>query len=515
MNQDKKSDKKNLLGLTNKKEENFSEWYSEIVVKSELIEYSEISGCYVLRPWAFEIWEIIQSHLNIQFKKLGISNAYFPMFITEKTLSKEKEHLEGFTPEVAWVTHSGNTKLDIKLAIRPTSETIIYPYFSKWIKTHRDLPLKLNQWCNVVRWEFKDPTPFIRSREFLWHEAHTVHETPEETSKFVEDSLDVYYKTYKSILAIPTIKGVKTSIEKFAGADYTTTVEAYIQESGKGIQGATSHNLGQNFAKMFGIEFEGKDSKKHIPYQTSFGFTTRSIGVMIMTHGDNRGLVLPPQIAPIQIVIVPIYSKKYNELKIDEYTNTIYNSLQEHFRVKLDNDKTNTAGYKFNYWELKGVPLRIEIGGQESESSKLSLFRRDTLEKETININLSGDEEKNTFVILIKEKLNQIQNDMYSKAENKLNANITECLCLDEFIEDIKQGKMVMTPFCDEPKVEEDVKIKCKELYGITGVKTLCKPFIDNSDNSVNNSMNNKNNLGKCFASSNQAVCWVLWGKSY
>ena len=509
---DKKSDKKNLLGLTNKKEENFSEWYSELVIKSELIEYSEISGCYVLRPWAYEIWEIIQSHLNIQFKKLGISNAYFPMFVTEKTLSKEQEHLEGFTPEVAWVTHSGDTKLDNKLAIRPTSETIIYPYFSKWIRTYRDLPLKINQWCNVVRWEFKDPTPFIRSREFLWHEAHTAHETLEETKQFVEDSLDVYYQTYKKLLGIPTIKGVKTSVEKFAGADYTSTVEAYIQESGKGIQGATSHNLGQNFAKMFGIEYEGKDSKKHIPFQTSFGFTTRSIGVMIMTHGDNKGLVLPPNIAPIQIVIVPIYSKKYENSLIDDYTNKIHMYLKEKFRVKLDDDMANTAGYKFNYWELKGVPLRIEIGGQEAESNKLSLFYRNNCKKETVDINLlDKKEEENIFVKLINDKLNEIQEQMFLKAESKLNSNITECLCMDEFIEDIKQGKLVMTPFCDDSKVEEEVKSKCKELYGISGIKTLCKPYLDNS----NFNSNKNNNFGKCFASSNTATCCVLWGKSY
>jgi prolyl-tRNA synthetase len=499
------SDKKNLLGLTNKKEENFSEWYSELVVKSELIEYSEISGCYVLRPWAYSIWEIIQSHLNIQFKKLDISNAYFPMFVTEKTLSKEQEHLEGFTPEVAWVTHSGDTKLDNKLAIRPTSETIIYPYFSKWIRTHRDLPLKINQWCNVVRWEFKDPTPFIRSREFLWHEAHTTHESYEETKKFVQDSLEVYYRTYKDFLAIPTIKGVKTDTEKFAGADYTTTIEAYIQESGKGIQAATSHNLGQNFAKMFGIEFEGKDMKKHIPYQTSFGFTTRSIGIMIMTHSDNKGLVLPPKVSPIQIVIVPIYSKKYDDKIIDDYSNIIYSSLKDIFRVKLDNDKTNTAGFKFNHWELKGVPLRIEIGGQEAESKKITLFRRDMLEKETI----SGDDY--SLEELISNKLNQIQSDMYIKSDDKLNTNISECLCLDEFIEDIKQGKLVMTPFCDDSTVEEEVKTKCKELYGIPGVKTLCKPYLDDDGSNINSSKTNT----KCFASSNPATCWVLWGKSY
>lgn len=458
-----------------------------------------------MRPWAYEIWEYIQSYLNTQFKKIGISNAYYPMFITEKTLSKEQEHLEGFVPEVAWVTHSGNTKLDNKLAIRPTSETIIYPYFSKWIRTWRDLPLKQNQWCNVVRWEFKDPTPFIRSREFLWHEAHTVHETLEETKEFVKDTLDIYYETYKSILAVPTIKGVKTYVEKFAGADYTTTVEAYIQESGKGIQGATSHNLGQNFAKMFEIYFEGRDTKKHIPYQTSFGFTTRSIGVMIMTHSDDKGLVLPPQISPIQIVIVPIYSKKYEDSFINKYTNKVYMCLKNKFRVKLDDDKLNTAGYKFNYWELKGIPLRIEIGNQEVESNKLCLFRRDIMEKEVIDFNLN-------LIQLIDNKLEQIQQSLYLKAHYKLNTNIIKCLSIDELIQTIKEGKLALTPFCDDSKIEEEFKIKCKELYGINGVKTLCKPFNDIDNNNIKYKLENRD---KCFISSNPATCWVIWGKSY
>ncbi len=314
------------------------------------------------------------------------------------------------------------------------------------------------------------------------------------------------FRTYKDLLAIPTIKGVKTDTEKFAGADYTTTIEAYIKESGKGIQSATSHNLGQNFSKMFGIEFEGKDMKKHFPYQTSFGFTTRSIGIMIMTHADNKGLVLPPKISPIQVVIVPIYSKKYDDKIIDEYANLIYANLRDILRVKLDNDKTNTAGFKFNHWELKGIPLRIEIWGQEAESKKITLFRRDKLEKETISCDFDTDT-KYKLSDIIHNKLNQIQSDMYIRSEEKLNSGITECLCFDEFIEYLQEGKLVMTPFCDDSKVEEEVKTKCKELYGIQGVKTLCKPYLDNHNESIN--------IGKCFASSNPATCWVLWGKSY
>jgi len=495
-------EKKSILGLTNKKEENFSEWYTELITKSELIEYSEISGCYVLRPYSYKMWELIQRHLDEKFNQEEIVNAYFPMFVSEKTLSKEQEHLEGFTPEVAWVTHSGDTKLDKKLAIRPTSETIIYPYFSKWIRTHRDLPIKINQWCNIVRWEFKDPTPFIRSREFLWQEAHTAHETSEEASNFVNTALDIYYDTYKELLGIPTIKGIKTNVEKFAGADYTTTVEGYIKETGKGIQGATSHNLGQNFSKMFDIEYIGADKNKYNPYQTSFGFTTRSIGLMIMTHSDNKGLVLPPSIAPIQIVIIPIFSKKYDSNIITSYSKKIYNLLKNKYRVKFDDDTTNTAGFKYNYWELKGVPLRIEIGGKEVDTNSPCLFCRDTFEKSTIQY-LSDD----VMMFQIDTELNKIHNRLYNKAKTNLDTSIVECLTFDDFIVNIKQGKMILTPFCDNSEIEEKVKNICKDTYNINGIKTLCKPYEIHKEIKLDDI--------KCFYSNLDAKTWVLWGKSY
>lgn len=445
------------------------------------------------------IWEEIQKYLNNEFKKLEISNAYFPMFVSEKTLSKEQDHIKGFTPEVAWVTHSGETKLENKLAIRPTSETIIYPYFSKWIKTHKNLPLKINQWCNVVRWEFKDPTPFIRSREFLWHEAHTAHETFEETEKSVQDSLELYYNVYKDLLAVPTIKGVKTDMEKFAGALYTTTVEGFIKETGKGIQAATSHNLDQNFSKMFNIEFDDKDGVKRIPYQTSFGFTTRSIGIMIMTHSDNKGLILPPKIAPIQIVIIPIYSKKHNNENILNYSKKLYTKLKDKFRIKLDTDETNTAGYKYNYYELKGIPLRIEIGFKETETNKLCLFYRNTCKKEEIEF-------EDNIIDVIENKLNDIHISLFEVAEKKITSSIVESYSFDELVNNIKLGNLVLTPFCDDSLVEEQIKNKCKE-NGIYGIKTLCKPYQYNiTQNIIKN---------KCFFSNVDAKCFVLWGKSY
>jgi len=286
-----------LEGITVAKNESFAAWYSEVVVKSELIEYYDVSGCYILRPWAYEIWERVQAALDARIKAMGVQGCYFPMFVSEKALTAEADHVEGFTPEVAWVTKTGTTNLAQPVAIRPTSETVMYPAFKKWIRSHRDLPLKLNQWCNVVRWEFKNPTPFLRTREFLWQEGHTAHASSEEADAEVYEVLDMYATVYRSLLAVPVIKGTKTEAEKFAGAAYTTTVEAFIPGSGRGIQAATSHNLGQNFANMFGIHFEDSQGAKRTVWQNSWGMTTRSIGIMIMLHADDKGLVLPPQVA--------------------------------------------------------------------------------------------------------------------------------------------------------------------------------------------------------------------------
>ena len=290
-------DLKYELALKAKKNENFPEWYADTIVKSEMIEYYDISGCYILRPWSYQIWENIQRFFDDKIKELGVENAYFPLFVSYKALNQEKDHVEGFKPEVAWVTKSGEKDLECPIAIRPTSETIMYPSFSKWIRSHRDLPLRLNQWTNVVRWEFKNPTPFIRTREFLWQEGHTAHATLEESRVFVHDILDLYAKTYEELLAVPVVKGRKSEDERFAGAYNTTTVELYVPVSGRGIQGATSHMLGQNFSKMFDVSFEDENKKKDFAWQTSWGLSTRSIGSMIMIHSDNTGVVLPPRVA--------------------------------------------------------------------------------------------------------------------------------------------------------------------------------------------------------------------------
>ena len=297
-------------GIQYSKEANFAEWYQQVIVKAEMIDFYDISGCYILRPWAYSMWEQIKDFFDKEIKKEGVENCYFPLFVSSARLEAEKDHIEDFAPEVAWVTRSGQSELDVPIAVRPTSETVMYPVFANWIRSHRDLPMKLNQWCNVVRWEFTHPTPFIRSREFLWQEGHTAFTNKADADKEVRHILDLYRRVYEELLAVPVIPGVKSEKEKFAGGLYTTTVEAFVPHTGRGIQGATSHCLGQNFAKMFQIEYENKNGGRSMVWQNSWGCTTRTIGVAIMVHGDNKGLVLPPRVAPLQVVVVTIPNSK-------------------------------------------------------------------------------------------------------------------------------------------------------------------------------------------------------------
>ena len=310
---EKGEQKETGLGMSVSIDEDFGAWYSQVVVAGELIEYYDISGCYILRPWAYAMWEVIKDFFDAEIKKKRVENCYFPLFVSEARLEAEKDHIEDFAPEVAWVTRSGQSDLDVPIAVRPTSETVMYPVFAKWIKSHRDLPMKLNQWCNVVRWEFKHPTPFIRSREFLWQEGHTAFTNKAEADAEVREILELYRRVYEELLAVPVIPGVKSEKEKFAGGLYTTTVEAFVPATGRGIQGATSHCLGQNFAKMFHIEYENKSGGRSMVWQNSWGCTTRTIGVAVMVHGDDKGLVLPPRIAPTQVVVITIPNAKLDE----------------------------------------------------------------------------------------------------------------------------------------------------------------------------------------------------------
>jgi len=505
-----------LLGLTVKKEEDFSEWYTQVILRSELIDYYTISGCYILRPWAYAIWEKIQRWFDDEIKKLGVQNAYFPLLVSKAALETEKSHVEGFAAEVAWVTRSGNSDLAEPVAIRPTSETIMYPSYAEWIRSHRDLPLKLNQWTSVVRWEFKDPVPFLRSREFLWQEGHTAHATKEEGDQQVLEILDLYSKIYSDLLAIPTVKGTKSEGEKFAGGLYTTTVEGYIPTTGRGIQAATSHHLGQNFSKMFKIQFEDVKGEKQFAWQTSWGVTTRSLGILFMVHGDDKGLVLPPRVAPIQVVIVPILMKKVDTAAIIAKAKEIASSLKEKgFSVNVDDRENYNPGWKFNHWELKGVPLRVEFGPKDFTNNQVVVVRRDTGEKETVSID--------NVLERVPAILDQIQKSLYEKATKTRDEHIVEVREWKDFVPALDGKNLVIVPWCERESCEDDIKKTSGEeskqknaqkenekgetgTIKLTGAaKTLCIPF-EQRDLDPDT---------KCVKCSEKAKRWTLFGRSY
>ncbi len=474
------------LGVTVRKASNLSDWYTEVIQKSGMIDYSAVSGCMVLKPYSYKVWELITSFLDGEIKKLGVVNAYFPLFIPESLLVKEAEHLEGFTPEVAWVTHAGNSALGERLAVRPTSETIMYDSYKKWIRSHKDLPLKINQWCNVVRWEFKHPVPFLRTREFLWQEGHTAFATREEAEEEVLTIIKLYKKVYEELLAVPVFEGRKSEREKFAGAEYTLSVEAVLP-NGKGIQASTSHFLGQNFSKAFGISFLDKDEEKRYVWQNSWGFTTRSIGIMVLTHGDDKGLVMPPRVAPVQVVIVPVlFSDKPDTNKeVLGACSELKEALKE-FRVVVDDDPDKTPGWKYNEWELKGVPVRIEIGPREVESGRAVLVARDNGEKK--NSHFKNVEKA------VSELLNKVQKRLLLNARRKAESLIDKPSTFKGVEEAIKKGKVCLVNWCGSDECEERVR----EL----GAKTLNSPF-------------NGEPSGDCVACSSKASQLMLIGKSY
>ncbi|HIH15640.1 MAG TPA: proline--tRNA ligase [Nanoarchaeota archaeon] len=473
-------------GITAKKDQDHSEWFTQVIQKAGLIEYTDVSGCYILRPYAYEIWETIQKYFDQKIKEKGVKNTYFPLFIPESLLKKESAHVAGFTPEVAWVTHAGEEKLSERLAIRPTSETIIYAAFSKWIRSHNDLPLKINQWCSVVRWEFRNPTPFLRSREFLWQEGHTAYAKKEEADAEVLDILDLYAEIFEELYAVPITKGQKSEKETFAGALYTTSVETFLPV-GKGIQGATSHCLGQNFAKAFDITFLDEKGEKQYVWQNSWGITTRSIGMMILMHGDDKGLILPPRIAPIQIVIIPILfdnTKKEVVKKCEE----IEKKLKE-YKVHFDEREEYTPGFKYNEWELKGVPLRLELGPKDLEKKQIVVVRRDTGKKEFVLI--KDIEQK------IPELLEDIQKSLFQKAEAGIKSNTIEVNSFTEFKKAIQNKKRVKAIWCTKESCEEKIKESTE------GAKSLNIPF------------NQKKIKGKCFHCGEPADSFAYFGKSY
>jgi len=470
--------KQTKLGIETKKSENFSEWYTEVITKSEMIDYYDISGCYVLWEWSFGIWEKVTEFLNNKIKGEGVKNVGFPLFVSKRSLEVEKSHIADFAPEVAWVTKSGSSDMQEPIAIRPTSETVMYPYFAKRIKSHRDLPLKVNQWCNVVRWEFKDPTPFLRTREFYWQEGHTAHATKEEAIKEVRIILDHYASVYEYLLAIPVIKGKKTEKEKFPGGDMTTTIEGFISENGRGIQAATSHYLGQNFSKMFDIVFQTLEGNKDHAYQNSWGFTTRSIGVMVMEHSDDKGLVLPPRVASIQVIIIPCgLTVNTNDADRQKLLDAVYELEKElkknDILAEVDASDHNTVGWKFSQCEMKGVPLRIEIGPKDLEKNEFVVIRRDTFAKQSIKISSAKES--------VSRLLDDIQNNLFETAKRKRDNKLKIVQTMEQFNQHLNDKCLILAPFCGDENCEEEIKKATSGVDStgskIMGAKSLCIPF--------------------------------------
>jgi len=426
-------------------ETNFAQWYTDVILKTDMVDYGPVKGTMVIKPYGYAIWENIQHYLDKEFKKQGVQNAYFPMLIPESFLKKEAEHVEGFAPEVAVVTYAGGEELSEKLIIRPTSETIICDMYSKWIKSYRDLPVKMNQWCNVMRWE-KTTRPFLRTSEFLWQEGHTVQLNMEEAEKDTQVMLKVYSDCLRNLMAIPTLTGRKTEKEKFAGAVATYGMEA-IMKDGKCLQAGTTHNLGQNFAKASNIKFLNKDGEWEYGYSTSWGVSTRLIGALVMVHGDERGLRLPPNVAPIQTVIIPIASKKEGVVEKCEEVKALLENAD--LRIKIDNTN-NTPGWKFNEYEMKGVPLRLEIGPRDIENGVATAVRRDTHQK--VQLSLANIVEE------VKSLLAEIQANMLKQAEENLNNAIVETNNYEEMVNAINDKKVTLSYHCGNPDCEDEIK---------------------------------------------------------
>ena len=473
---------KKLVEQITAMEDDFAQWYTDVVLKADLIDYTSVKGCMVLKPAGYAIWEGIQRELDTRFKETGVENVYLPMFIPESLLQKEKDHVEGFAPEVAWVTLGGLNELQEKLCVRPTSETLFCDFYSNEIESYRDLPKIYNQWCSVVRWE-KETRPFLRSREFLWQEGHTAHATAEEAEERTIQMLNLYADFCEEVLAIPVVRGQKTEKEKFAGAKATYTIEALMHD-GKALQSGTSHNFGDGFAKAFEIQYTSKENKLEYVHQTSWGMTTRLIGAIIMVHGDNSGLVLPPRIAPTQVMIVPVMQKKEGVL---EKAAELKEKLSA-YRVKVD-DSDKNPGWKFAEQEMRGIPLRVEIGPRDIEQNKAMLVRRDNGEK--IEVSLDEIDTK------VGELLEAIQKDMYNKALQHREENTHAAVDWDEFTDIIenKQG-FIKAMWCGETSCEEAIKEE-------TGASTRCMPF-------------KQENLGEvCVHCGKPAKKMIYFGRAY
>ena len=460
---------KNLTPMS----EDFNQWYTDIIKEAELADYSPVKGSMVIRPYGYAIWENIQKYLDKRFKDTGHKNAYFPLFIPKSFIQKEAEHVEGFSPELATVTHAGGKKLDEPLIVRPTSETIINHMFAKWISSHRDLPVLINQWANVVRWEMRTRL-FLRTSEFLWQEGHTAHASKEEATNEALQMLDIYEEFVEEMAAVAVIKGLKSDMEKFAGAEKTYSVEAMMLDK-KALQAGTSHELGQNFAKAFDIEFSDENNKLQNPYQTSWGVSTRLIGMIIMAHGDDKGLKLPPNLAPIQIVIVPITPNEGNAKIINDKVKEVYELLKD-YRVEIDDRTEVSPGYKFNEWELKGVPLRIEVGQNEVKGNKVVISRRD-IDKSKVDILFENIKEEVDKILV------DIQSNLFKKSKDHLEENTTHVDTFDGLIDTLNKKSGFVSCYWDENKKDE---LKVKEA---TSATIRCYPL---SNNEKKQSINQK-----------------------
>ena len=438
------------VGITVSKSEDFSEWYTQVVIKSELADYAPVKGLIVLRPDGYSIWESIKESLDKKLKETGHRNGFLPILIPESLLGKEKKHFEGFNPEVFWVTHSGDSEIGDKLALRPTSETLAYSLFSKWIRSWRDLPLKINFWNSALRAEIKGTKPFLRTSEFLWQEGHTVHATKNEAEKEVADILELYKKTIEEELAVPVITGKKSEKDKFVGAIYTDTLESLMPD-GKALQMGTSHFLGENFSKPFDVKYLDDNNTETFAWQTSWGVSWRLIGGMIMTHGDDKGLVLPPKIAPIQVVIIPIYYSDDEKGNVIQKANQIKDDLSKiNLRVHLDDRDQLTPGFKFNDWEMKGIPIRIEIGPKDIAKNQLVLAKRHNQTKTSIDIN--------SFTEKISSELKNIQKEMFDAAKKILDERVVRVSEYQQFKKELEDGKMIDCSWCGNQTCEDKIK---------------------------------------------------------
>jgi prolyl-tRNA synthetase, family I len=476
------ADNKKLVEAITSMEEDFAQWYTDVVKKAELIDYTSVKGCMVIKPAGYAIWENIQGALDKRFKETGVENVYMPLFIPESLLQKEKDHVEGFAPEVAWVTHGGLEPLQERLCVRPTSETLFCDFYAKDIQSYRDLPRLYNQWCSVVRWE-KTTRPFLRSREFLWQEGHTAHATAKDAEERTIQMLNVYADFCEQELAIPVITGQKTDKEKFAGAERTYTIEALMHD-GKALQSGTSHNFGSGFAEAFGIQYTDKENKLQHVHQTSWGLSTRIMGAIIMVHGDNSGLVLPPRIAPTQIMIVPIMQKKAGVLEKAAELKSVLSD----FRVKVD-DTDKSPGWKFSEQEMRGVPIRIEIGPKDIEQNQGVIVRRDTREKIVVNLD--------DIAIKAQEILETMQNDMLARARKHMEDHTNVAKTYDEFKQIVeKKPGFVKAMWCESKECEEKIKED-------TTATSRCMPF------------EQEKIAETCICCGKPATKMVYWGKAY